>query len=92
MAPFSAKLPYGESNKLGTSLFRLSLQTAARLTFVNIVNTADIQITRVSGSSETERLNINTRFGGVFVEEPKRKFCEGGNFEKKKKKKGREES
>lgn len=76
MAPISLKLPYGESNEVGTSPFKLSLQTQVRLTFVNIVNTADIQITRVSESYETKRLNINTECGGVFVEDSKGKFCE----------------
>ena len=92
MTPISAKLPHSESNKVGAALFGLSLQTAVRLTFVNTVNTADIHITRVSESSEAERLNINTGFGGVFVEEPKRKFCEkwGGNFEKEKNRRGGE--
>lgn len=85
-----------ESNEVGTSgFFRLSLQTV-RLTFVNTVKTADIQITGVSESCETERLNINTRIGGVFVEEPeKRKFCEKwGEIlrRRRKKKRGEEES
>ncbi len=65
-----------ESNKVGISLLRLFLQTAVRLTFVNTVNTVDIQITQVCESYVAERLNINTRFREVLVEEPKRKFCE----------------
>lgn len=76
-----------ELKEAAVSPFRLSLQTAVRLTFINTVNIADIRITRVSESYETERLNINTRSGEVFVGDPKRKFCEkrGEIFSRKKK-------
>lgn len=71
MTPISAKVPYGKSNMVSTS-FRLTLQTGQ----VNTVNSSDSQITRISESYETERLNINTKYGGEFVNVLKGKFSE----------------
>lgn len=71
MAPISAKVPYSKSNKVSTSFFRLTLQTGQ----VNTVNSVDIQITWVSESYETGRLNINTSVEGR-LKDPEGKFCE----------------
>lgn len=67
--PSPPRLPYGESNEEPRTIapfLRLSLQTAAGLTFVNTVNTADVRITRVSERYEAQRLNINTSGGGCL--------------------------